>query len=130
MKRIDPESFWNSINTEESPFWPVACVDLDGVLNKPQKWNGYVQHFPVAEGADVFLAKLRSKFNTIVVFTATMPLEFAEEWMRKVDLDRYVDYISNHKVPATVYIDDRAVTHRGDFEETLEHALNFKVHWE
>ncbi len=130
MKTLDPQEFWNSIPTEDSPAWPVVCIDLNGVLDQYQGFNGTVEHYPPAPGVGAFLNALRAHFNTIVVFTATLPLDFAIDWMVQWNLDKQVDYITSHKIPAQVYIDDRAIQHRGDFEDTLRQAKEFKPHWQ
>lgn len=129
MKRLDPQTFWESIPSEDSPVWPVICVDLNGVLDQYSGWNGKVEHHPLNPGAKAFLLRLREHFNTVVVLTATMPLEHAIEWLVEVGLDSYVDYVTSHKVPAAVYVDDRAVTFKGNFAETLEEVIHFIPYW-
>lgn len=130
MKELNPQEFWNSIPTEDSPAWPVVCVDLNGVLDQYKGYNGELQHYPIAEGAAAFLRALRGQFNTVVVFTATLPLDFAIEWVVQSGLDGLVDYITNHKVPAQAYVDDRAVCFRGNFEDTLAELKEFKPWWQ
>lgn len=129
MQSFDADEFWSSIKSEDSPHWPVVCVDLNGVLDEYKGWTGKVEAYPVAKGAREFLEELRDYFNTIVVFTATIPVQFAEMWLIENDLDFLVDFCTNHKVPAQVYIDDRAVCHRGNFKETLEQVKTFNPHW-
>lgn len=129
MLTLDPLEFWKSVDTEQSSAWPVVCVDLDGVLNVPSDWNGTVEHYPVAEGAVNFLLNLRDHYNTVVVFTATLPLEFAAAWLEQNGMLDMVDFLSNHKVPAQAYIDDKAVCHYGDFNDTLHRAINHVPHW-
>lgn len=129
IKPFDPIEFWNSIPNEDSPSWPVICVDFNGVLDQYTGWTGEVRYTPPAIGVKQFLCELRKYFNTVVIFTATMPLEDVETWLILHNLDGYVDYVTNHKVPAEVYVDDRAVCHRGNFNETLQQAISFDPHW-
>lgn len=129
-KLLDPQEFWESIRSEESAAWPVVCVDLNGVLDIPSRWNGKVEKYPVAPGASLFLFRLRLHFNTVVVFTATMPVEFAIEWLEEHDLLKYVHFVTNHKIPAAVYIDDKAVCHYGNFDDTLQRAIRHVPHWQ
>jgi hypothetical protein len=128
--KFDPQAFWDAIPDESSPAWPVVAVDLNGVLDQYRGWSGKVEMFPPAEGVKGFLRDLRDDFNTIIVFTATMPISVAEEWLAEHGLDEYVDYVTNWKPPAAVYIDDKAVTHRGSFEDTLRAVADFVPHWE
>jgi len=125
----DPTAFWNSIPTESSPVWPVICIDFNGVLDQYRGFNGTVEFYDPAPGASDFLECLSGMFNTIVIFTATIPLDGVLAWLQQHDLAKFVDYVSNWKVPAAVYVDDRAVTHRGDFTETLEQISSFTPWW-
>jgi hypothetical protein len=129
MKILDPQWFWDNLKTEESPLWPVVCIDLNGVLDVYAGWNGFVEKCPPAEGVETFLSVIRMFFNTVIILTATMPLDSPIEWLHEHNLSQYVDYITNHKPPAQVYIDDKAVCHKGDFKETLREAVCFKPHW-
>ena len=129
MRPFNPYSFWDNIDSEASPAWPVICIDLNGVLDEYSGWNGRVAEHPVVEGAHEFLQELRKHFNTIVIFTATMPISFAENWLRKNGFEDEVDFCTNHKVPAQVYVDDRAVCHNGNFQETLHKVLTHNPHW-
>lgn len=129
LKKFDPKKFFNSLHNESCPAWPVIVLDFNGVFDEYEGWNGIVQRYPKAEGIEEFLVEVRKDFNTIIICTATMPIEKVEDWLREFRLDKYVDYVTNHKPPAQVYVDDRAVTHNGNFDETLENIRNFKPHW-
>jgi hypothetical protein len=45
-------------------------------------------------------------------------------------LDRWVSEVTDRKPAAHVFVDDRAVCFRGDYEETLEEIARFRAHWE
>lgn len=126
---FDPQAFWDSIPTEDSPVWPVACVDVNGVLDVYTGWSGKVEMFPLAEGAREFLVRLREHFNTIILLTATMPVKMVEQWVEENGLSDLIDGVTNHKVPADVYLDDRAVTFIGNYDLALEEMINFTPHW-
>lgn len=134
MKLIKDElavqDFWLLVPKDNSPLWPVICIDFNGVIDTYDGWPGYVRDYAPAEGVHNFLKELRKYFNTIVVFTATIPLTTVKVWLEVNNLDPHVDFLTNWKLPAVVYIDDKAVCHRGDFDETLEQAISFKAHWE
>lgn len=125
----NPKWFWNTILTEASPHWPVICVDFNGVLDQYKGYNGTVEYTEPAAGVEEFLRYLAVAFNTVVIFTATIPIEGVLEWLEKYDLAQYVTFISNWKVPAAVYVDDRAITHRGNFTETLKEIESFAPWW-
>lgn len=131
MKRnFDPQWFWDSIDSEDSPLWPVVCVDFNGVIDTFSGWNGKVEDYPPATDAKWFLEQLREEFATVIILTATRPYTQVEEWFEKYGLDHLIDWVTNVKVPAVCYIDDRAIPHDGDFYHTLVDIAQFKPHWE
>ena len=126
-KYLDPTHFWE--NAQD--YWPAVVVDFNGVFDQYEGWNGEVREFPPADGIDVFLKELRTEFKCIIVVSATMPIEKVMSWLEKYKLNHLVDYVSNHKPPARVYIDDKAVRHEGDFEETFVNVMNNQwAHWQ
>lgn len=129
-RNFDPVAFWDKIENERSKFWPVVCVDFNGVCDQYGGWNGKVEDYPPAKDLGFFLRALRIVFNTIIIFTATIPVSTVEEWFIENGFDHMIDAVTNFKVPAKVYIDDRAVTFKGNFKETLEEVIRFKAHWE
>ena len=49
---------------------------------------------------------------------------------KKNSLDEYICEITNIKKPCFLYIDDRAICHKGNFESTIEQINNFNTYWE
>lgn len=111
---------------------PCAVIDFNGVLDTFRGWTGKVQDYDPAEGALDFVKRLKEElgFKTVIVLTATMPIESVMRWIEHWGFAEHIDYVTNHKPPAQVYIDDRAVLHTGDFEQTLETIRYFTPHWE
>jgi cysteine desulfurase / selenocysteine lyase len=107
----------------------VICVDLNGVLDRFEGWKGDSHWDPPAPGAHEFLRTLREHDWRIVVFTARHYLG-AQRWLAEHDLLKYVNEITDVKPAADVFVDDRAVCHRGDLRATLEQVLAFNAHWE
>ena len=129
MKLLDPKVFFESVYSEKCAAWPTIVLDFNGVFDQYAGWKGYVQRHPKAPGIEKFLYELSLEFNTIIVCSATMPIEKVMDWLYEHRLDKYIDYVTNHKPPAHVYVDDKAVTHRGNFDETLQKIRGFKPHW-
>ena len=129
MKRLDLQALFNAMFDETAPGWPVVTVDVDGVLNLYTGWTGKVETFTVAPGAREFLEELRHRFKTIVAYTATLPLEVVEDWLKEVELADLIDFLCS-KPLACCYIDDRGIQHRGDFNETLAAVDRFVPHWQ
>ena len=51
-------------------------------------------------------------------------------WLRTHGLDDLVGAVTRQKPPAHVFIDDRAICFRGDFDDAVRQAAAFKAHWE
>lgn len=95
-------------------FKKKILIDLDGVLNK---YDGHLDESCIPEpeeGAKEFLQKL-NKCADLYLFT-TRKLKAAVKWLLKNNLDIYFKDVTNIKIPAYLYIDDRTICFKGDFE--------------
>jgi len=108
---------------------PTVCVDLDGVLNLYDGWRGEDHFPPPRPGVEQFLELLLLSGCRIVILT-TRDIEKTWAWLREPTLHIYIDPVTNQKPPAFAYIDDRAITFRGDFDATLAELDGFRAHWE
>ena len=45
------------------------------------------------------------------------------------NLDKFFKDVTNIKIPSFLYIDDRAVCFKGNYQETLNEVKNFRVYW-
>ena len=108
---------------------PIACVDLNGVLDTYAGWLGPSHFDPPREGARGFLEALTARGFDVVIFTT----RYADDvwvWLRGHGLDHLVSDVTDRKPPAHVFVDDRAVCFRGDFTQTLTDIDRFTAHWE
>src|SRR2546421_218605 len=71
---------------------------------------------------------LRERFALVGRLFGPSPTLWA--WLREYQLDDVVSDVTDRKPAAHVFIDDRAVCFRGDFEETLRQVDAFAAHWE
>jgi hypothetical protein len=108
---------------------PTVCVDLNGVLDAYTGWKGADHFDPPRPGARAFLEGLAARGLRIVVFT-TRWSDDVWRWLREFELADLVADVTDRKPAAHVFIDDRAVCFRGDFDETLRHVDAFTAHWE
>ena len=108
---------------------PIVCVDLDGVLNLYDGWRGAEYFHPLRPGAREFLEQLKTQGYEIVIFTVRWP-PHVEEWLRANGLHDCVSRVTDRKPAAHVYVDDRAVCFKGDFETLLGQIRDFHAHWE
>ena len=75
-----------------------------------------------------FLEALSEYGQEICILTAR-DITKVWEWLEKYRMNHLIYMVTNEKLPAIVYIDDRGLKHNGDFDETLKKLEDFKVHW-
>lgn len=101
----------------------TIAIDFDGVLHSYENgWQGGQIYGRLVEGAKDAIAKLQARRHPLIVFTAREDLEAVADWLiEQTDLDFAVDegdvrfwgsvetiLVTNRKLPAAIYIDDRA----------------------
>ena len=103
-------------------------IDLDGVLNEYGKEPFDENYIPeIKKGAEEFLKEL-STFAELYLFTSRNILLCAK-WLIDNNIDIYFKDITNIKIPAFLYIDDRSICFNGNYKSTLENIKQFNVHW-
>ncbi len=107
----------------------TICVDLNGTLDTYTGWRGADYWYPPRSGADRFLRELRQRGYEVVVFTTRDPAA-VWEWLRQYGLAQHVSDVTNVKVRAIAYVDDRAIPFRGDYDETLREIEAFRPYWQ
>jgi hypothetical protein len=108
---------------------PIACIDLNGVLDAYTGWKGPAHFDPPRPGARAFLEELHARGYRIVIFTTRYEAD-VWTWARHHALDDLIAAVTDRKPPAHVFVDDRAVCFRGDFAATLRDIDTFAAHWE
>ena len=104
-------------------------IVLDGVLNEYGKEKFDERIIPkIKSGAKEFIQNL-SQYAELYLFT-TRNLILATKWLMKNDLDKYFKDVTNNKMPCYLYVDDRTVCFKGDYNKTIEEIKEFKVYWE
>lgn len=107
----------------------TVCVDWNGVLDTYAGFRGEEHFDPPRPGADQFLARLKAMGYRVVVLSTRSPAQ-VWDWLRRHGLDVHVDDVTDRKVPAVAYIDDRALPFHGDYEEVLSTLRRFRPHWQ
>lgn len=103
----------------------IILIDLDGVLNT---YNGdFNQDYipPMLSGAEDFLENLSKSFQ-IKIFTTRNKLLTAK-WLIEHSLDKFICDITDKKDCAYLYIDDRCLQFKGDYQQLFEDINSFKV---
>lgn len=106
----------------------TVVSDFDGVLNRYRGWKGEKVLYTPEKGVKEFLEKLHEKYKVVIVSTRNG--NDVASWLYEYDLLDYVDEITNKKVKAIAYIDDRAILFDGDYDKVLNTLDSFKSHWE
>lgn len=88
----------------------TISIDFDGVIHKYSKgFQGLDNAYdPPMEGAIESIEKLYDEGYTLKILSSR-PKEVIYPWLEKYGLSKYIKEVSNHKFPATVYIDDRGM---------------------
>ena len=103
-------------------------IDLDGVLNVYGKDKYDENYIPeIKQGAVEFLEKL-SDFAELYLFTSRN-IMLSTKWLIKNKIDKYFKDVTNIKIPSYLYIDDRTICFKGNFEATLKEITEFKPYW-
>ena len=103
-------------------------IDLDGVLNKYGEAKYDENYIPeIKEGAVEFLEKL-SNIAELYLFTSRN-IMLSTKWLIKNKIDKYFKDVSNIKIRSYLYIDDRTICFKGDFDQTYNKIIEFKPYW-
>lgn len=111
----------------------TICIDFDGVLATYDGWKGRGEIGEPISGASEATQTLKKEGYTIIIFT-TRNGEDIKKWLDKNKIS--YDYINENpdqpkntnegKPIADIYLDDRAVCFRGNWEWALRDIVYFK----
>lgn len=98
----------------------TIAIDFDGVIHRYSKgWKGMDNAYdPPSDGAIEAIKRLKSQGYHLVVFSSRQT-DVIKKWLEKYELSEYFDDVTNTKVPAKVYIDDRGYRFTS-WEKTIE----------
>ena len=103
-------------------------IDLDGVLNEYGKEKYDENYIPeIKQGAVNFIKKL-SDIAELYLFTSRN-LMLSAKWLIENNIDKYFKDVTNIKLPSFLYIDDRTICFKGNFEDTYNEIIKFKPYW-
>ena len=99
-------------------------MDFDGVLNE---YNGYEEGNlgePLSASKE-FIRQLRKKYKVVIL--TSRPKEQVIDWLNNNGFPSME--VTDRKIPAVAYIDDRAIQFNGSYIQTIYEAVNFKPYW-
>jgi len=87
----------------------TIAIDFDGVIHKYSEGFKGVDNIydEPMEGVVEGLTNLKDQGFTLKILSSR-PKHYIVKWLEKHDLHHLISDVSNHKFPATIYIDDRA----------------------
>ncbi len=116
----------------------VIAVDFDGVIHRYSKgWNGGEIYDETVQGTKESLTKLKELGHKIYIFSTRSNKIFhkkggidqqkqMKEWLEKNQIP-YDKIWGFGKPMADIFIDDRALSFKGDWNQTLKEVNDFKV---
>ena len=107
----------------------TVCLDFDGVIHSYRSgWFGEsVIPDPPIHGVDKAIARLREWYDVVIHSSRCRTEEGREairEWCAKHNIE--VDDVCEHKPPAIVYVDDRGIPFRGDWDQMIADIHSFR----
>ena len=107
----------------------TVCLDFDGVLHSYRSgWRGEeIIPDPPIHGTRDAVARLRQMYRVVVHSARCRTPEgrkAVEAWLCKHEIQ--VDEVCEHKPPALVYVDDRAIAFRGDWDMVIAEIRQFR----
>ncbi len=111
------------------PVRKTICLDFDGVIHSYLSgWQGEaVIPDPPIHKVDVAIRQLRKTFRVVVHSARCRTGEGCQaiaEWLARHQIE--VDAVCQHKPPAHIYVDDRAVRFTGDWDATIAEIHAFR----
>lgn len=87
-----------------------VCWDFDGVVHRlPATWRNGLVNGEAIEGVRECMEKARARLALNVVLTARPNVEAVAAWLDSHGYAGLVEYVTNVKPPAVVYVDDRGL---------------------
>jgi len=108
----------------------TIALDFDGVCNTYAGWRGENVLYDPRPGLGEFLAELNNRGYSVVIFTAR-DVTKVREWFVEHGLTPYIVNVTNTKIGAKCYVDDRGLRYDGQPWDALLHQIDmFRPHWQ
>lgn len=115
----------------------TICIDIDGTLVHYEEWQGEKHFGEIIDGSTKAMHELHERGWFIIIYTTRSCKDVLSKFLndKKIEFDAInenpyqPENAEGGKPYADVYVDDRAVCFRGDWNKTLKEIENFKP-WE
>ena len=104
----------------------IVSIDFDAVLAEYEGFKGPMVVGKPIKGAKKFINAVRTSGFTPVIFT-TRDVRLIEGWLVKNNFPKIE--VTNNKFPSVVYIDDRSIQFKGDYDKLFCDMKKFDVYW-
>lgn len=115
-------------------FKKTVCIDIDGTICRHEGWKGEDYFGEIIPGAKEYITRLKYEGWTIIIHTGRNDNEKIENFLRSNGIP--FDFINTSpnqkelnrsgKPLAQVYLDDRAVSFKGDWESAFHEINSFR----
>ncbi len=102
-----------------------VCVDFDGVLNNYKEYDETDLGEPRLNVQE-FIKELQKEYEVIILTARNT--QRVKKWLKHNNLPDLT--VTNQKIPAAAYIDDRAIRFNGDYDAVLCELKDFKPYWD
>jgi len=102
----------------------VIALDFDAVIADYNGWKGADHKGNLLTGAREFIEELFNLGFDLYIVTSR-PTKGIGKWLKLNNIDHFIKGVTNLKMAAFCYIDDRAINFNNNFEETLEKIKTF-----
>lgn len=113
----------------------IIAIDLDNTLAKYDGWTGYGEIGEPMLNAKWALDLIKKMDFIIIVYTCREETTLVKEWLDKHEIPYdHINYcpvnsevgLSPVKIYADIYVDDRGIGFRGDWNHTITEISKFK----
>lgn len=122
------------MNSKEINCNKTVCIDIDGTICRHEDWQGEHHFGELIPGAREYITKLKQEGWTIIIHTGrndnkeiekflcsnNIPFDLINTSHKQKELNR------SGKPLAHVYLDDRAVSFKGDWEKAFHEINSFR----
>ncbi len=107
----------------------TICLDFDGVIHSYRSgWCGAtVIPDPPIHGSREAISTLRTQYRVVVLSSRCHTEEgrkAVRDWLQEHRIE--VDEVCEHKPPAHIYVDDRAIRFQGEWDNLLDQVREFR----